>query len=283
VVMGFTTFIQVEELKEALRKNASNIRIVDCRFDLDRPDAGEALYLDGHIPGAVYAHLDRDLAAPPGEKTGRHPLPSEEDLAATFSRLGIDASKQVIAYDLPFAARLWWLLRYLGHEHVAVLDGGITAWIKAGNPVQRGRKLIPPTAFQPHVQPNRVISADEIQHSYQPGKDLLLIDSRSPERYRGEMEPRDPVAARIPGAVNRFWQDNLTAEGFMLPSADICQAFDALGDPSSYSQTAAYCGSGVTAAVNVLAMEYAGIPQVRLYPGSWSHWCSDPSRPIARG
>lgn len=281
--MAYTTFIQVDQLAEALAQDASRIVLVDCRFDLDHPDDGEELYLEGHIPGAVYAHLDRDLSAPPGEKTGRHPLPTVEELTATFSRLGIDSSKQVIAYDLPFAARLWWLLRYLGHKHVAVLDGGISAWSLAGKPFRSGRETMPSTSFQASVQTSLVIRAEDILNTASSGADLLLIDSRSPERYRGEHEPRDPVAARIPGAVNRFWQNNLDERGFIRSREEIQQAFSALGDPGAFAHTAAYCGSGVTAAVNVLAMDYAGIEPVRLYPGSWSHWCSDPSRPIARG
>ena len=279
--MAYKTFISVDELARQIGK--PDWVVVDCRFDLDDVAAGRKLYLEAHLPGAVYADLYRDLASPPGAETGRHPLPDINVLASTFSRLGIGEDTQVVAYDLPFAARLWWLLRFSGHHSVAILDGGLSAWLASGHDIRKGEELRPPTNYTPQIDTSMVVDTDEILASLQTGGGLLLVDSRSPERYRGEKEPRDPVAARIPGAVNRFWGDNLNSDGFIRPRAELLQAFQPLLGAHAPKDTAVYCGSGVTAAVNSLAMEHAGLEKIRLYPGSWSMWCSDPSRPIERG
>ncbi|MBN2554427.1 MAG: sulfurtransferase [Anaerolineales bacterium] len=279
--MAYKTFISVDELASQIGK--PNWVVVDCRFDLDDTAAGHELYLEAHLPGAVYADLDHDLAGPPGAGTGRHPLPELNVLAATFSRLGISEDTQVVAYDLPYAARLWWLLRFSGHTSVAILDGGFGAWLAGGHETQEGEEQRLLANFKPRIATSMVIETAEILASLQSGGELLLVDSRSPERYRGEKEPRDPVAARIPGAVNRFWGDNLNSDGFIQPQAELLQAFQPLLGTFASRETAVYCGSGVTAAVNALAMEHAGLEHIRLYPGSWSMWCSDPARPIERG
>jgi len=255
-------------------------RIVDCRFDLGQPGAGREAWLREHIPGAVYAHLEEDLSGPPLTDHGRHPLPGTEALVRTFSRLGIGPATQVIAYDAAggsMAARLWWLLRYMGHERVAVLDAGWPAWVAAGLPRDRGEQHCQAAAFHGHPRHDRLVRLDEVTQA------ALLIDSRAPARYRGEVEPIDPVAGHIPGAVNHDWQDNLDAEGrFLSPGALRRALLETLaGTPM---ETAVfYCGSGVTACHNVLAAAHAGLPEPRLYAGSWSEWCADPERPVATG
>jgi len=257
--------------------------ILDCRFNLDDTSAGQASYLQAHIPGAVYVHLDEDLSDTPSPQQGRHPLPDVEHLARTFGGLGIHSGTQVVAYDLPFAARAWWLLRYLGHNAVCVLDGGIQSWLKADLPTRQGEETNQPVRFKPSPQNHLITSMDDILQSLSSPDTLHLIDSRSPERYRGEHEPRDPVAARIPGAANHFWGNNLMPDGFLKRPEQIKIALETALGNHSVDQSTVYCGSGVTAAVNALAFEYAGLGPVRLYPGSWSQWCSNPERPIERG
>jgi len=279
--MPFRTIMDVQDLAAHLED--PDWVIADCRFDLDDTQAGADFYLEAHIPGAVYVHLDHQLSARPAPELGRHPLPALEDLTATFSQMGIGPSTQVVAYDLPFAARLWWLLRYTGHEAVAILDGGIGAWIQAGYPTSSGKEHHSPARYIPNVQSDMIIDMDTILSSLETPGEIQLIDSRSPERFRGEKEPRDPVAARIPGASNYFWGNNLGSNGSLKPAREIqASLLDAMHG-NRIENTAVYCGSGVTAAVNVLAFEYSGMGTVRLYPGSWSQWCSDPARPIERG
>jgi thiosulfate/3-mercaptopyruvate sulfurtransferase len=259
--------------------------VIDCRFDLDDHSRGQAAYLEGHIPGAIYAHLDRDLAAPPNGSNGRHPLPPVEILAAVFSRWGIGDGVQVVAYDDsggPFAARLWWCLHYLGHEATAVLDGGLAAWKQEGLPLRAGSEERRPREFHPAVRPSMRAEAAQIVSSLG-SFSLRLIDARAPERFRGEEEPIDPVAGHIPGAVNHPWQANLGPDGRFLPAAILRADFEALLGGTSPKDAVTYCGSGVTATHNLLALAYAGLEGARLYPGSWSEWCSDLRRPVARG
>lgn len=259
--------------------------VFDCRFDLEDKARGEADYLQAHIPGAVYVHLERDLSAPVTGRNGRHPLPSLEAMEALFSRLGVHEGLQVVAYDDaggPYAARLWWMLRYLGHEAVAVLDGGWPAWREAGLPARSGRESRAPAAFRARPRPNLRCEAEEILANLN-SPSLILVDARAPERYRGETEPYDPVAGRIPGARNRFWKDNLDPEGRFLPREALRAAFAAVLGEVPPAQAVVYCGSGVTACHNLLAMAHAGLEGARLYPGSWSEWCADPQRPVARG
>ena len=255
--------------------------LIDCRFDLADPERGRKAYLESHIPGALYAHLDEDLSGPPILCGGRHPLPTAEALSAFFSRIGIDGGKQVVAYDGAggslAAARLWWLLRYLGHEAVAVLDGGWTAWREAGLPVRSGVETNPPSTFRSQPRNSWVVLADEASRL------PLLIDSRDPARYRGEVEPIDPVAGHIPGAINHFWKWNLDANGRFLGPGQLQENFLRVFKNTAPGDVVFYCGYGVTACHNLLAVAHAGLSVPRLYAGSWSEWCSDPARPVATG
>lgn len=275
----YTTLISVSDLQENL--DNPDWVIVDCRYDLSEPEQGHHDYLAAHIPGAVFADIANDLSAPRGAGSGggRHPLPDPESLQAVFSRLGIDGRCQVVAYDAmagAFAARLWWLLRYMGHEAVAVLDGGWQDWLAAEAPVRQGEESRTPRDF--HGQPDDTmrITIDSVS------KAPLLVDSRDPARYRGEFEPLDPAAGHIPGAVNRFWKMNLAEnDGFKNPR-ELQQEFDRLyGNRCAAAEAVFYCGSGVTACHNILAAVHAGLPQPLLYPGSWSEWCADSARPVA--
>ena len=261
--------------------------VVDCRFDLFDPAAGESRYLAAHIPGAIYAHLDRDLSAArePDGRGGRHPLPPPDEMARRFGALGIDGRVQVVAYDDQsghYAARLWWLLRFMGHEAVAVLDGGWPAWVAAGLPVEAGDgdgiggDVPPERLYEGGPRLDRPATAEEAVAA------PLLVDGRAPERYRGEVEPLDPVAGHIPGATNRPYTANWDADGrWRAPEALLAEFLDLLGDTPPESAVF-YCGSGVSACVNLLAMVRAGLPEGRLYVGSWSEW-SRLGRPVARG
>lgn len=254
--------------------------IVDCRFDLGDTAAGRRSYTQAHIPGAVYAHLDDDLSGPPVTDHGRHPLPTPAALTALFGRLGVDERKQVVAYDSlngGIAARLWWMLRYMGHAATAVLDGGWAAWEAAGLPVRGGVEGHAPALFTGHPRREWLVTVDEV--ATRP----LLIDSRDPQRYRGELEPIDPQPGHIPGAINHFFQDNWGAEGRYLPPEEIRARLTAVLGEITPEAATFYCGSGVTACANLLAMAHAGLGNGRLYAGSWSEWSSDPQRPIATG
>ncbi len=282
--MAFTTLIDPETLQAHLED--PDWVVVDCRFSLSDPAYGRRAYQEAHIPGAVYAHLDEDLSGPivPG-RTGRHPLPDPDRLARKLSAWGIDNRTQVVAYDDAggaFAARLWWLLGWLGHDAVAVLDGGWPRWVREGRPVRGGIETRPPRTFVPHLRPEQVATADEVlRHLHDPA--WRLLDARAPERYRGELEPIDPVAGHIPGAVNAPFAENLTPEGTFRPPEQLRQRFEALLGDVPPERVICYCGSGVTAAHNLLAMAHAGLPGARLYAGSWSEWITDPRRPVARG
>jgi thiosulfate/3-mercaptopyruvate sulfurtransferase len=258
--------------------------IVDCRFDLKNPDWGALQYQESHIPGAVYAHLDRDLSGSviPG-KTGRHPLPDVQVLAERLSNWGIGEDTQVVVYDSAggaYAARLWWLLRFLGHARTAVLDGGLPKWQMLKLPVQSGIESRSPRPFTPAPQWGWVVSADEIEHIRE-APEYRLIDARAAERYRGETEPIDPVAGHIPGAVNRFHGANLQPDGTFLPPETLRQQFLDLLDQAPPENAVVYCGSGVTSCHHLVAMERAGLPGGRLYVGSWSEWITDSERAIS--
>ncbi len=278
------TLISTDAL--ASRLGTPDLVICDVRHDLARADSwGQAQYLDAHVPGAVFVHLDRDLSGPKTGRNGRHPLPSPEEAAATFARLGIGATSQVVAYDQGpgmFAARLWWMLRWLGHEAVAVLDGGFAKWKKEGRAVVAGTEAPRRTAAGfaiRHVTPT--VDASGVMASL-PRHALLLVDARAPERFRGETEPLDPVAGHIPGARNRPYTLNLGADGTFKDPATLRSEFRALLDGAGHDLVVHQCGSGVTACHNLLAMEVAGLDGTRLYPGSWSEWCADPARPVAK-
>lgn len=279
----FTTLISADELRALQADGGQAPVIVDCGFDLVDTEAGERAWREAHVAGSSYLHLDRDLSGAKTGRNGRHPLPERATFAATLGRLGITPATQVIALDRqggPYAARLWWMLRWLGHEAVAVLDGGHDAWQAAGGAVDAE----PPAQRAAAPYPERAplagsTSADAL--AAQLGR-VRLVDARAGERFRGEVEPLDKAAGHIPGAINRFFKDNLEVGGRFKPADQLRREFEALLGRDAAAQTVHQCGSGVTACHNLLAMEHAGLTGSRLYPGSWSEWSADPVRPIAR-
>jgi thiosulfate/3-mercaptopyruvate sulfurtransferase len=255
--------------------------VVDCRFDLAAPDRGEQLYLESHIPGARYAHLDRDLS---GEKTGsngRHPLPSAEQMRDRFGVLGIAPGKQVVVYDADsamHASRLWWMVRFMGHDAVAVLDGGLARWIREGFAMRGGREQWRPATFIGAPRESWRLTADAVARGLgDPAR--LLIDARAEERFRGENETLDKKAGHIPGAKNYFFQRNLREDKTFKSPEELRTAWSTALEGTNPEQVVMYCGSGVTACHNLLALEHAGLTGARIYPGSWSEWSADPSRP----
>jgi thiosulfate/3-mercaptopyruvate sulfurtransferase len=281
--MSFTTLVSTADLAAHAADTA--VAIVDCRFVLDDVDWGARAYREGHIPGAVYAHLDRDLSGTRNGRNGRHPLPDSAVLAATLGRLGIDDKTQVIAYDQDagmYASRLWWLLRWVGHEAVAVLDGGFAKWTAEKRPTVAGEEHRPPRTFIARPDNRMLVTVDRIA-AMTADPEWRLVDARAPERFRGEQETIDRVAGHIPGAANHFFKTNLTGETtFKLPD-QLRAAFGDVIGRTSPDHVIMYCGSGVTACHNLLALEHAGIRGAKLYPGSWSEWSSDPDRPIETG
>ena len=272
----YKTLIDVNTLAENV--DNPNWIIVDCRFSLADTAVGYQNYQTAHIPGAVYAHLDDDLSGPPITDHGRHPLPTPQRLAQLFSRLGIDEMSQVMAYDDAggmIAARLWWMLRYMGHQAVAVLDGGWQAWQMANLPTNSGAEKNNPAQFSGRAQPKWLVTLDEV--AGQP----LLIDARAPERYRGELEPLDPQPGHIPGALNLPFERLLNANGRFRPADEMKAELMAVLGNTPGSEATFYCGSGVTACVDLLALAHVGLGNGRLYVGSWSEWSSDPERPVA--
>jgi thiosulfate/3-mercaptopyruvate sulfurtransferase len=260
---------------ESLHDRASDldVAIVDCRFALTEPEIGRQQYLKAHIPGAYYLDLNRDLSSPVGTHGGRHPLPDTSGFEDKLAQIGISDRTLVVAYDdsrFAFAARLWWLLRYYGHDRVAVLDGGYSNWVKAGYPVTAD---LPASAMRGNLrlqpQPERIVEI-ELVRAIQNSSAHILIDSREADRYLGKIEPIDPRAGHIPGAVNYPWQDVSTPDGFVLTVERHRDRWAAI---SPELEPIVYCGSGVTACVNLLSLELAGI-SAKLYPGSWSDWCS---------
>lgn len=283
--MIYSSLITVPQLTSELAD--PDLAIIDCRFTLADPESGRRSYLEAHIPGAVYAHLDEDLSSPVIEgKTGRHPLPSVEGFTDKLGDWGIKSSSHVVAYDdaggASAASRFWWLLQWLGHYSVAVLDGGLQAWLNSGAAVKSGLEERSSSLFIPHMRRRRVIETDEILTRLNDPQ-LLLFDSRAEPRFSGEEEPIDPVAGHIPGARLAPHPDVLNAEGKFLTKDKLRQQFQALLAGRSARDAVFYCGSGVTAAQNVLAVAYAGLGDARLYAGSWSEWITDPNRPVATG
>lgn len=253
------------------------VAIADCRFALMQPALGREQYQAGHIPGAFYLDLNQDLSSPVGEHGGRHPLPDVDQLSNRLSAMGVDSALQeptlVVAYDdsrLAFASRLWWLLRYLGHDRVAVLDGGFAGWSAAGYPVTQADPPSKAGAFVPRSRLNQIVNIEQVKaQKALPG--IVLVDSREEERYRGDREPIDPIAGHIPGAVNYPWQTVTDANGYVHSAAAQRERWETL---RSAPEILVYCGSGVTACVNLLSLELAGIQTGKLYAGSWSDWCS---------
>jgi thiosulfate/3-mercaptopyruvate sulfurtransferase len=259
--------------------------IVDCRYDLKNGAWGAEQYRAAHIPGAVYASLSHDLAGPATGTNGRHPIPAPAAMEATFGRLGITAARQAVIYDQDvgmFASRLWWMLRYMGHDLAAVLDGGLATWTREGRPTRAGEETRAAERFA--GQPRPEMRADVIEVARRlDDPSMLLVDARAPERFAGTTEPLDRLAGHIPGAVNYFYKSNVTAEGTMLPPETLRQQFAGVLGGRAPDQAVMYCGSGVSACHNTLAMERAGLRGSRLYPGSWSEWSSDPGRPVETG
>jgi len=267
---------------QALRASGAPLVLLDCSFDLADPSAGERAYAEGHLPGALYVHLDRDLSGTKTGSNGRHPLPERPALAERVGRWGIAPDVQVVCYDtqgMPYAARAWWLLRWLGHPSVAVLDGGPAAWLAAGGVLSREAAVPQPRPPYP-PQPPAMPTLDAAGLLAQLGRRPVL-DARAAERFRGETEALDPVAGHIPGALNRFFKTNLQADGRFRSADGLRAEFEALH--AVPSELVHQCGSGVTACHNLLAMEHAGLGGSALYPGSWSEWCADPLHPVARG
>lgn len=280
--MSHTTLIATDELAAQL---SSGWAVIDCRFDLQDDAWGRAQYEAAHVPGAVYADLNADLAGARNGTNGRHPLPTVDALADLFGRLGIDSGTQVVVYDQDaglYASRMWWSLRYVGHEAVALLDGGWLKWMREGRPVRSGREARPRTSFTPHARSGFHLSVGEVAARATDGT-TLLVDARGPERFEGREEPLDRVAGHIPGAANHFYRLNLSADGTMKPAEELRSTFKQLLGGRAPEQAVMYCGSGVSACHNLLAMEHAGLRGTPLYAGSWSEWSAEPSRPIETG
>lgn len=285
------SIVSVEWLAERLGRD--DVVIADCRFELADPAAGRRAYEHDHIPAAVFFDLDKDLSRSPRRSGGRHPLPPMDEFTARLGAAGIDDTVMVICYDDSnggMAARLWWMLRYAGHERVALLDGGYAAWLAAGKPVTRDRTAPVAREFVPRLQHHMVATMEEVREMSTTGRGII-IDSRAPERYRGEIEPLDPVAGHIPGAVNMPWEANVNEHGVFLEPDKLADRFGWVQGPAHRTERrddvtdaiVVHCGSGVTGCVNVLALERAGVRGAKLYVGGWSDWCSQPDNPVAIG
>jgi thiosulfate/3-mercaptopyruvate sulfurtransferase len=281
--MPHTTLVSAGDL--AAHLSDADWVVCDCRHDLADTESGLRAYRVSHVPGARFVHLDEDLSASKTGRNGRHPLPAPDEFVQRLEKLGISNKSQVVAYDASggfYAARMWWMLRWLGHDAVAVLDGGWNAWLSAPHSITKQIPKIEAVRFTPRIRTEGAVDVTKITaHLGKSGP--LLLDARSPDRFRGENETLDPVAGHIPGAVNRFFKLNLEADGRFKPAATLRREFGELLGSNAPGNVAHYCGSGVTACHNLLAMEIAGLAGSRLYPGSWSEWCSVPSRPVATG
>lgn len=282
-MVAYTTLISATDLAQHL--DDQTWLIVDCRFSLADTERGRRDYRESHIPGAIYAHLNEDLSGPVVTgRTGRHPLPDPDAFARTLGGWGVGDDIQVVAYDDStggIAARLWWMLRWLGHDAVAVLDGGWLYWSKNGLPAQGGAESPTKRIFTARPRAHFVVDTAVVEAMLE-SRPAMLFDSRAADRYRGENETIDPVAGHIPGAISVPYEDNVGPDGLFLPKEILKDRFEVLmaGIPSE--QAAFYCGSGVTAAQNLLAMAHAGLGNGRLYAGSWSEWIADPTRPIVQ-
>lgn len=281
--MQFNTLISIDAL--ASRINDSQLVVFDCRHDLMKPQAGAQAYAANHIPNARFAHSDRDLAGDKTGRNGRHPLPDPAAFMRWLGSQGVARDTQVVGYDFSggaTATRLWWMLRHwLGHERIAVLDGGWEGWVAAGLPVTQAVPTLAPTTYTGAVR-NVTVDVDYVA-SHLNHADAVVLDARSADRFRGEQEPIDPVAGHIPGARNRLYKLNLDERGFFKPAAALRAEFERVLAGTRPEQIVHQCGSGVSACHNILAMDIAGLNGSRLYPGSWSEWCSDPARPVERG
>ncbi len=279
---SYTTLIETADL--ATRLDDPNWVVIDCRFSLNQPELGHKQYVEAHIPGAIYADLDHDLSGSvtPGV-TGRHPLPTADVFAATVANWGIDEKVQVVAYDDAggmVAGRLWWMLNWMGHEQAAVLNGDFRAWVHENRPTVSGEEKRTPRPFVPRPHPERVVTAEEVLANLN-NPTVKLLDARVRDRFRGENETMDAKAGHIPGAQSAPFGENLDAQGRFLPPQQLADRFQNLLGNTAGEKTVLYCGSGVTAAHNALAMAIAGLGTPRVYSGSWSDWITDPARPIA--
>ena len=278
--MSYTTLVDVETLQAHL--DDPNWLVVDVRHQLSDTGYGEHAYAAGHVPGAVFLHCDRDLSGAMSGGNGRHPLPDPERLAQRLGDIGIGALTQVVVYDDAqgmIAGRLWWLLRWLGHDAVALLDGGLPAWQAAGGTLTSVVPTLLPRAFVTRPQ-DLSVNADYVLERLETPH-MRLVDARGADRFWGESETIDPVAGHIPGAVNRCFKDNLLPDGRFKPAARLRAEWLAVLAGSPPDLVVHQCGSGVSACLNMVAMEVAGLPGSRLYAGSWSEWCADPGRPVA--
>ncbi|MBK7062800.1 MAG: sulfurtransferase [Rubrivivax sp.] len=282
--MNHTALIQPAALQGLL--SSAQIVVFDCSFDLTRPEAGRVLHAAGHVPGALYLHLDDDLSAVKSGRNGRHPLPDRQAFAARLAALGVSDDSQVVVYDAVggmYAARAWWMLRWVGHAAVALLDGGLPAWKAAGLPLQTGA-VAPREPGRFTLRPALATTVDRAAVlANVESAAALVVDARAPDRFRGENETLDPVGGHIPGACNRLFRDNLAADGRFKPAGQLRAEFDAATGGRAAAEQIHSCGSGVTACHNLLALEVAGLPGAALYPGSWSEWCAWPDGPIATG
>ena len=287
--MTYDLLISAEQLQTLVASKVP-LRVFDCTFDLAQPSAGEQQYQQSHIPGAVYANLDTHLSAKHGKDTpasgGRHPLPSRETFAEWLSNVGLANNMQAVVYDrngANYCGRLWWMLKWAGHDHVAVLDGGLQAWQAAGGNVASGDEpAYAPSSFALAPELARLVATTTVADNL--GRPVqTLIDARGAPRFRGEVEPLDPIAGHIPGALNRPFNHNMTVEGKFKPATLLKAEFEALLAGRDPATVVHHCGSGVSAVPNILAMQIAGLGPTGLYAGSWSDWCSDASRPMAQG
>ena len=278
--MAYHTLISADSLQQHL--NDAQWRIVDCRFNLKDPGEGLALYQMDHIPHAVYAHLDHDLSSPVTANSGRHPLPDVNQFKEKLGNWGITKDTQVIVYDDAagsYAARLWWMLRWLGHDSVAVLDGGFSFWKQQGLPVTSDIPQFSRTTYIGEPNLEMLIDSDDLQEKLAQSQSLL-IDVRDPVRYQGIEEPIDKVAGHIPGSINIPWKNNIAENGLYLPKAQLHDEYMKVLHDTPIDNTVFMCGSGVTACHSLLALEHIGISGIKLYPGSWSAWITDPARPV---
>ena len=285
----YTTLIQPTEL-QALLRSSENVRVFDVSFDLMRPEQGNATYLETHLAGALHADINLVLSAKDPREAlngGRHPLPRRERFAQWLANQGVDDQTQVIVYDrngMNYCGRLWWMLKWCGHEAVAVLDGGLQAWVAEGGAVRSGPETAPaPRNFNLRAPLARLVHTAEVVAQLEDATAQTLIDARATPRYRGETEPLDPVAGHIPGALNRPYGHNLTENGTFKPANVLRQEFKQLLGQRSAASVVHHCGSGVSAVPNILAMEIAGLGRAGLYAGSWSEWCTTPGLPCAKG
>ncbi len=281
--MGITTLIEPAELFPHLRDR--ECVVVDCRFDLADPAAGSRLYAAGHIPGARYAHLNEDLSGPVTAATGRHPLPDAVRFAQRLGTWGIGHSSQVVAYDEgsgATAARLWWMLRWVGHRGVAVMNGGLQAWLAAGYPVSDQTTVVTPSMFTPRVDPGALLDVAQVASGIA-SRTIVLVDARARDRFAGRNETIDAVAGHVPGARNHPFLTNVDSERRFLAPAELREQWRRTLADASGSEIVCMCGSGVTACHNLLALEIAGLSGACLYPGSWSEWIRDPARPVEKG